>query len=667
MFSFTTPKEASGRLPLDDPSPQPCLPVRSYPFLCSVRSHSPTSHVVLTNYSFLSPLKRQRGQRNRSNINPMTPSKRAIRLPVLAEFLWEEQEEEESSPSSTASTSSTPPPSTASTASTPPHSTSPKAKRISRYGRDEFGAFGLTDDFLSAPPRAAPQPPSSPRPSSSSPSTKSKSKRQSVCLSAFDIIIDIAASEPASPVTETPAAPPSTPPRSRDLGRRSPPRSRSPTPSLTSMSACSSTEMPTTPATSDDEWPGLRSPSNKVARPRISKHPLMVIKSTPSLLASDENSEDTFEFTLVPISPLPGQEAEGKVDQEDVEEEEEEDEALWYSRELSQIVSLSSPRAPSNTPTRPDSLLIPHGAISGTDRPSPRSQISKPLPSVPHKTVPSPQLESQYLTIPPRLTLRPSANPTTPPSPLTLPPPAALSTSRKPESQGHSIPTTSITSSSSARKSLTITVPRAHPSTTLKKEVTVSDILDDINAWSLGTPSASTSSSTCTNALALSPPRVPHSPAVSVYSEFDPVEFIVSYAARPSSPVPSTSATTCTSAGMTFLDLDDDDEESEDFKIRSRWSCSTLATLAPPTTGTPPSPGSASARLRFHLASVARRVRSRRAGGVYSNEGESCASSIHGAAPEALHVRSSSESALSVSGSAADLRRKPIPLELFAR
>ena len=610
-----------------------------------MKSRSSTSHIVLTNYSFLSPLKRQRAQRNRSNLNPMTPSKRANRLPVLAELVGEQ--DEEFSPSST---------------STPPHSISPKAKRLSRYGKDEFGAFGLTDDFLSAPPRAAPQPPSTARPSSSPSSTKSK-RRQTVRLSSYEIIIDISASEPASPVTETPAAPPSTPPRSRDLERRSPPRSRSPTPSLTSMSACSSTEMPTTPGTSDDEWPGLRSPSNKVVRPRISKHPLMVIKSTPSLLASDENSEDTFEFTLVPFSPLPGQEVEGKEDQE---VEEEEDDVLWYSRELSEIVSVSSPRAPSNTPTRPDSVLIPRGASSGTDRPSPRSRISKALPSVPHTTAPNPQLESQYLTLPPRLALRASASPTLPPSPLALPPRASSSASHKSESQRHSIPPTSTASSSSARKSLTITVPRTHPSTTLPNDVSVSDILDDINAWSLGTPSASTSSSTCTNSH--SPPRVPHSPAVSVFSEFDPVEFIVSYAARPSSPAPSTSATPCTAVGATFLDLDDEDEESEDFKIRSRWSCSTLATLAPPTSGSPPpSPGSASARLRLHLASVARRVRARRAGGVYSNEGEGVAASIHRAAPGALHVRSSSESALSVSGSAADLRRKPIPLELFAR
>jgi hypothetical protein len=231
-----------------------------------------------------------------------------------------------------------------------------------------------------------------------------QSMQQSVCLSAFDIIIDISASEPTPPVSETPAEP-STPPRPRDLDRRSLPRSRSPTPSLTSMSACSSTEMPTTPGASDDEFPALHSPSDKmaVARPRISKHPLMLIKSSsPSLLASDETSDDTFEFTLVPFSPVPGLEAEVR----EVQEEDEEDDALWYSRELSQVVSLSSPRAPSNSPTRPDSLLpLPRDSSSGTDRPSARSRMSKPFPAVPHPAVPNPHLDPTYpqsSTLPPR-------------------------------------------------------------------------------------------------------------------------------------------------------------------------------------------------------------------------------------------------------------------------
>ena len=523
-----------------------------------------------------------------------------------------------SSPSTASSTSST--------SSSPSHSTCRKVKRLSRYGRDEFGAFAVTDDYLSSVPRAAPQPPSSS--SSSSPSTKSM--HRSVRLSSFDIVIDISASEPASPVSEIPPAP-CTPPRHRDLRRLSPPRSRSPTPSLTSMSACSSTEMPLTPAASDDESSGPRLPSKKAAIPcpRISKHPLM-IKSTSSLSASDAHSEDTFEFTLGPFSPLPGLEA----DQNEVaDEEEEEDDALWYSRELSQVISLPSPRDSSNGRARPDSLLpMPRDASLGTDQPSANSRISKPLPATPHTSVPNPQLDPtfpQIMTMPPRLTLRASDHSSEPPSPLTLPSPVAPAASHKRESTSH-------------RKSLTITVPR----TLLPNKITVSDILDDINAWSLGTPSTTMSSSTSTSTLVLSPPRVPHSPALSQSSEFDPVEFIVSYATQPASPAvavaPSLPESTCVEMPATFLDLEDDDEEE---KIRSRWSCSTVATLAPPSTSSLPSPtfAAASARLRLHLASVARRVRIRRAG--WSNNNNGCderTASMH-TAEGTLHARSSSE------------------------
>jgi len=121
------------------------------------------------------------------------------------------------------------------------------------------------------------------------------------------------------------------------------------------------------------------------------------------------------------------------------------------------------------------------------------------------------------------------------------------------------------------------------------------------------------------------------------------VEFIVSYAAQPASPVlalaPSLPAK---EMPATFLDLEDEDEDD---KIRSRWSCSTVATLAPPIPSSPPSPtfAAASARLRLHLASVARRVRIRRAGWNSNNNGSvERTASIHNG-EGTLHVRSSSE------------------------
>ncbi|KAI0302817.1 hypothetical protein B0F90DRAFT_1924981 [Multifurca ochricompacta] len=229
---------------------------------------------LLTNYSFLSPLKRQRAVRNRAAAVP-TPS-----------------------------------------------------NRFSRYGRDEFSfldGFHLDRDFLTAAPRAAPNPPSS----------SANSIPQSVRLSAFDILIDAGASEPASPTFETPVAT-STPPPTRpcDLRLQSPPRSRSPTPSLTSMSACSSnTDIPTTPFTSDDEWPGLQIPQKAISPPRVLIRPLVIVKSTPSILCRDINTADTFEFTLAPFSSPLGLEDE---EQEVVVVDEAEDDMSWYARDLPQ-------------------------------------------------------------------------------------------------------------------------------------------------------------------------------------------------------------------------------------------------------------------------------------------------------------------------------------------
>jgi hypothetical protein len=131
-----------------------------------------------------------------------------------------------------------------------------------------------------------------------------------------------------------------------------------------------------------------------------------------------------------------------------------------------------------------------------------------------------------------------------------------------------------LTCQTSHHKSLTITVPR----TLLPNKITISDILDDINTWSLSTP-----------------------PALSQSSEFDPIEFIASYATgprlfatQPASPAPSLTETTCIEMPVTILNLEDKDENN---KIHSRWSCSTVTTLA---TSSPPSPTFAVASTRHH-------------------------------------------------------------------
>ena len=125
----------------------------------------------------------------------------------------------------------------------PAHFAYPSENRRSRYDRDQFA---LDPHSL----RAAALGASSPVPS--------KQKHQAVPLSAIDII------SPTSPVSDAPPLNSSTmttkPPRptcTRDQRLKTSPRARtpSPTPSLTSMSACFSNGISTTPLTFDDkEW-----------------------------------------------------------------------------------------------------------------------------------------------------------------------------------------------------------------------------------------------------------------------------------------------------------------------------------------------------------------------------------------------------------------------------
>ncbi|KAN0134205.1 hypothetical protein V8E53_007977 [Lactarius tabidus] len=558
---------------------------------------------LLTNYSFLSPLRRQRALRATSS-----PSKCANRLPVLPEHSVEQDFPSCSSSISSSTCSSRPSRPCRSDASSSSSSVtsstrlSPSEKRRSRYGRDEFA---LDPNFLRATTLDA----TSPAPT--------KQKHQTVRLSAYDIVIDI--SSPTSPVSNaspldsssTTTTPPR-PTRARDQRPKSPtrPRTRSPTPSLTSMSACSSNDVPTTPLTSDDdEWPGLNnlnlspisSPQLHLrkapAAQRVQIHPLVINKPTTTA-----SSATALEFTLA-----------------DLEREwTDEDEVSWYARELAQVVSLASPCTPTGSGARPRAdSLFPTSPSRG-----PRSRMSKPLPALPG---PHPHLD-----------------PTFPRRRQALPPPVPGTTPF-------------------VRKSLKITVPRAPPRTSLPLDV--ADIFDDDDAWSIFAPSRSTNPNTSTSSTSnigseLSPPRIPETP-MSAYSAYDPVELIIDYANQPS-PLPSLSS---------FLpEYDSDDEESwpTEEKLRSRWTCSTVAK-------TPSSP-SASEKLRFHLGSVARRVRACRTAGevavvskTHARSSSEPSATTPGAEGEVADAGVRSESGHEEPDAEGCLRRKPIPLELFLR
>ncbi|KAH8991475.1 hypothetical protein EDB86DRAFT_3103794 [Lactarius hatsudake] len=94
------------------------------------------------------------------------------------------------------------------------------------------------------------------------------------------------------------------PTRSRDRRPQSRPARALPTPSLTSISACSSSDITTTPLTSDDKWLNLGSSPQLRKAPaaqRMQIHPLVITKSTPALLTSDANVP-VFKFTIAPLS-----------------------------------------------------------------------------------------------------------------------------------------------------------------------------------------------------------------------------------------------------------------------------------------------------------------------------------------------------------------------------
>lgn len=99
---------------------------------------------------------------------------------------------------------------------------------------------------------------------------------------------------------------------------------------------------------------------------------------------------------------------------------------------------------------------------------------------------------------------------------------------------------------------------------------------------------------------------------MSGYSAYDPVELISDYATHPS---PSLSSF------LSEYDSDDDDDDKDKDeswpteKLRLRWPCSTIATLAAGSSAKTPMSPAAPEKLRFHLGSVARCVRACRTGG----------------------------------------------------
>ncbi|EGO03574.1 hypothetical protein SERLA73DRAFT_158166 [Serpula lacrymans var. lacrymans S7.3] len=195
-----------------------------------------------------------------------------------------------------------------------------------------------------------------------------------------------------------------------------------------------STGLPTTPATSDDE----DGEHVHVRGPRLVApiRPLCITKSK----GSDVKSE------VVQIEQMENDD--GEVERTQAEEDVEDYE--FYTRQFQDIITLSSPLPPSfpststssSASSRPDSFIRPRSAIlSSPQEPAladskrqGRSRMSKPLPSIPIPSPPSPFLPP---ALPPSFSLsqRPRRKRVIPPMPLRPPPPppmGASSPSRSP-------------------------------------------------------------------------------------------------------------------------------------------------------------------------------------------------------------------------------------------
>jgi hypothetical protein len=192
-----------------------------------------------------------------------------------------------------------------------------------------------------------------------------KQKHQTVHLSAFDIIINITG--PTSPVSDAALLLDSTimmaprPTRPGDQCPKSPPRTRSPTPSLISISACSSNDIPTT-ATDVRRWRMARPQPYLQPHPAARKvppaqcvkiHPLVISKSTTAA-----SSANALEFTLADL--------EG--------ERTDEAEMPWYACELSRSSRSLLPARPpaaahvrtrTRTSRRPIPVLPPRARVAG--------------------------------------------------------------------------------------------------------------------------------------------------------------------------------------------------------------------------------------------------------------------------------------------------------------
>ncbi|KIJ63072.1 hypothetical protein HYDPIDRAFT_113615 [Hydnomerulius pinastri MD-312] len=478
-------------------------------------------------------------------------------------------------------------------------------------------------------------------------------------------------------------------------------------PSSPALSASSSTsgsasseEVPTTPGASDDEDSyDLRLPSPRLRPKRISIRPLCITKTRSFLCAEDEEIDEIFDKEEKSVSPhvisLSEEEPVTPVAQEEGDEADQD----FYAREFQDFISLYSVIPSPSSPARRDSMIISREALSAiTEIPEPkprgRSRHSKPLPLLPPTT---PSL-STFPTIPTFSLVQTTAQTSVvrrrrniPPLPNYPPPPPPVVESRPP-------PRMAVPDDIEPLEFVDedFEVPPRAP-------IVIEQVYDEEEDASIYSQPSFAAASARASTLPLSP-AIPETPLDAMYGDVClPRSSTDSDAPRSSIDSTASSQSSCSAhtplSAFSFPSTPSASEHEHEpaHPLRSRWSSSTLASLAvePPRTAALLSPlksvfGSRSRRApetppratavpsRMHLRMPSKLPLNTRAffpttpsppstpGKQVRRRGSRSSTSSAGTS----HWGSSSECDSCESGAGGSpngLRRKPIPVEMFLR
>ncbi|KAF9235624.1 hypothetical protein BU15DRAFT_64719 [Melanogaster broomeanus] len=478
------------------------------------------------------------------------------------------------------------------------------------------------------------------------------------------------------------------------------PRSPALSTSSSTSGSSSSEEVPSTPGASDDEDPfDLSLPTPRLHPQRISIRPLCINKTRSFFCLEDDDIQDILdkeeqEVTSQSVPVSVKQPDDEKPEAEVATEATEEDEHDFYTHEFKDFISLYSVAPVFSSPARRDSITINNDAVSTvTEAPKPerrgRSRLSKPLPLIPPVTPPL----STFPMVPTFSLVQTTAQTSVvrrkrniPPMPKYPPPPPPVVESRPPPRMAVPDDIEDLDFAAEDFES---------PS---RAPIVVEQVYDDEEeaASIYSRPSFVAPARASMYPLT---PALPETPISGMYGDVClPRSSTDSDAPRSS--IDSTASSDCSSFAHSPISpfsfpstpvSSSDGHEYESAHLRSRWSCSTLASLAPePPRATLLSPlksvfgsrsrrapapptASLSSHLHLHLRTSSKPPANAHAfpvtpsppstpGKHIRRRGSRSSTSSAGTS----HWGSSSECD-SCDGSPSGLRRKPIPVEMFLR